>query len=155
MNLIESIERYAEEKELLDEGLETQSAIEAVKAIGSAIGFLSSFVQNTADKDKSGSAKFARTSLREIDKNINIVRKNFSALFSSNLSLSPTAKKVLVDIADTLNRQPDKINNGSKGTPSLISLIEDTNKEEESEVEELPAEDRADDEDVDTDFEEE
>lgn len=155
MNLIESIERYAEEKELLDEGLETQSAIEAVKAIGSAIGFLSSFVQNTADKDKSGSAKFARTSLREIDKNINIVRKNFSALFSSNLSLSPTAKKVLVDIADTLNRQPDKINNGSKGTPSLISLIEDTNKEEESEVEELPAEDRSDNEDVDTDFEEE
>jgi hypothetical protein len=154
MNLIESIERYAEEKELLAEGLETQASIDAVKAIGSAIGFLSSFVQNTADKDKSGSAKFARTSLREIDKNINIVRKNFSALFSSELTLSPTAKKVLVDIADTLNRQPEKINNGSKGTPSLISLIEDTNKEEEAEVEELPDEDHADHEDVDTGFEE-
>ena len=68
MNLIESIEQFVEDKDILVEEFDVESVSSAIKSISDVIGYVAAIMKNLADKNNSGSAAFTKTSLRQIDK---------------------------------------------------------------------------------------
>jgi hypothetical protein len=127
MNLIESIEQFVEDKDILVEEFDVESVSSAIKSISDVIGYVAAIMKNLADKNNSGSAAFTKTSLRQIDKNIDLIRKSLPHVFNPEITFGPSTKKALQEISDVLNRQVVRITSESKG---LISLIKSDNKDD-------------------------